>query len=32
MKLFSGRKPNFWPWDYSPQVHDFEVMGLTNSG
>jgi hypothetical protein len=30
MKPFSGKMQNFWAWDYSPQVldyQDFQIIG-----
>jgi hypothetical protein len=35
MKLFSGKKQNFWSWDQSPQVpgyQDFQIIGYQIKG
>jgi hypothetical protein len=27
-EAFSGKKPNFWSWDYSPQVPGYQYFWI----
>jgi hypothetical protein len=29
IKLFSGNKQNLWPWDYGPQVLDYQDFWIS---